>query len=99
MPIVRAFAVCLSFGLFSLVAQPLTTAGPTFHAVITLDDGSEITVLTADELKFSASQITGDRATGRTELWGDVKFAIKRNGVDLATVRTPHAVVTRKTAK
>ena len=63
--------------------------------LLTLDDGTEIHVLTFDKLEISAQQALSEPSKGRTELRGDVRVSVVRNGIKRLEIKTHRAVLTR----
>lgn len=61
--------------------------------LITLDDGSEVRVASYDTIHVTSKTIATEH--GRTELRGDVRIKVMRNGSEVMTINAASAVVTR----
>jgi hypothetical protein len=62
--------------------------------LIELADGSEIRIVGYDKIEFSAQFIAADHVTRRTELRGDVRIKVARNGIaEALTIKTSKAVI------
>jgi|SRR6185436_868783 len=78
--------------------SPIAIGGPVTSgagnvALIMIGNDTKIRVAASERVEFSARAISSDRATGRTELAGDVRITVTRSGEVIVQVETGRAVV------